>query len=180
MNIKYIFISIISVLSLSICSHFFAIGQNLTWIGFTQPQEFILLLLRLLFLSLIVERIVELYVIAYRQPGKIKLVNRIDNGNKGERIEATELLASYRAETTKQAGIVGFLIGLTMGLVGIRIFSDVFSFSGIPTLQLILFNAFELFTMGALMAGGSKGINKIVSGIEAFASIGKRKSAHSD
>ncbi|KGJ96409.1 hypothetical protein [Colwellia psychrerythraea] len=169
---KSLWLSIFIIVLLSAASHFLDFGHGLVWVGFETPKDFFLLLLRLLFLSLIVERVVELYVILYRAPGRAKIENDISLAT-GEKLDISKL-SFYKAETARKTAWVGFSLGVLMAIVGIRIFTGMFDFDDASTVQIIMFDVFELFTMGALMAGGSKGINQIVSTIEFFAQRPKR------
>ncbi len=164
---KSFWLSIFIIALLSVASHFLDFGHGLVWVGFETPNDFFLLLLRLLFLSLIVERVVELYVILYRAPGRAKIENEISQVDT-EKLE-TSTLSFYKADTARRTAWVGFSLGVLMALVGLRIFTGMFDFDDASPIQIIMFDVFELFTMGALMAGGSKGINQIVSTIEFFA-----------
>ena len=164
---KSLWLSIFIIVLLSAASHFLDFGHGLVWIGFETPKDFFLLLLRLLFLSLIVERVVELYVILYRAPGRAKVENDISLAM-GDKLEIAKL-SFYKADTARKTAWVGFSLGVLMAVVGIRIFTGMFDFDDASSVQIIMFDVFELFPMGALMAGGSKGINQIVSTIEFFA-----------
>lgn len=165
----------ILILSASTLSHTFDFGHGLNWLGFTEPEEFLLLMLRLLFLSLIVERVVELYVVIYRLPRRTTLQEKLSTSIGEDKVILLRELGEYKTDTAKNTGVVGFLLGVSMALVGIRIFTGMFDFEDASSLQIFLFDVFELFTMGALMAGGSKGINKIISAIETLASSNSHK-----
>lgn len=169
MNHKSIWVAVVAIAFISALSHFLDFGHGLIWQGFTEPQEFILLLLRLLFLSLIVERVVELYVVAYRLPDRNKLELAVENSTDTNKEENQQSLSEYKAETGRRTAFVGFVIGVAMAATGIRVFTGMFDFEDASGFQIVMFDALELFVMGALMAGGSKGINQVVSAIEAFA-----------
>ena len=170
---KSLWLSLFIIVLLSAASYFLDFGHGLVWMGFEAPKDFFLLLLRLLFLSLIVERVVELYVILYRAPGRAKIESEMSLYT-GEKLD-TSKLNFYKAETARKTASVGFSLGVLMAVVGIRIFTGMFDFDDASVIQIIMFDVYELFTMGALMAGGSKGINQIVSTIEFFAQRPKLK-----
>ena len=168
MNHKSMLVAVIAIAIISGLSHLFDFGHGLTWEGFSEPQEFILLLLRFLFLSLVVERIIEFYVVVYRLPERNMLELALDNSTDDQKAESQQNLRAYRAQTGRIAALVGFIMGVAMAATGIRVFTDMFDFTDASAIQIVMFDALELFVMGALMAGGSKGINQIVGAIESF------------
>lgn len=152
------------------------VGPGLHWVGYTQPEAFIMLMMRLLFLSLIAERIIEFYVLLFRSKGNKLLQAQI---NRAQKAGADDLDAHtnnhllYKDTTRARSAMVGFTIGAVMAIIGIRVFTGMFDLSEASIMQRVLFDVFEVFVMGAIIAGGSKGINKIVSAVEAFAQAGK-------
>lgn len=159
-------------LSLLVSSYYFDFGRGLNWVIYTQPSEFLMLTLRLLFLSLLVERVVEFYVLIFWSKHKKFIENKITTLTQNGDVQSLERfnnqLIEFRAETRVKTALVGFCVGIFMALAGIRIFTNMFEFEDASTLQILLFDMFELVLMGALMAGGSKGINKVLSAIECF------------
>lgn len=151
----------------------FDFGRGLEWLNYSESTDFLLLLLRLLFLSLLVERLVEFYILIFRSKGKksieYEIVEAISVSNQAEIKPLNRKLIEYKAQTRINSALIGFAIGIVMVLVGIRIFTGMFDFEDASILQIILFDIFEMILMGALMAGGSKGVNKVVSAIELLA-----------
>jgi len=172
MNLKFIHIVIITLAAVTF-GYFGNVGHGLEWLRYDTPEDFLTLLLRLLFLSLLVERILEFYVMLYRSPERKNLEQELSEYEKSGETEKVTLLnttiVNYKSETRLQTAKLGFLIGAIMAILGIRVFTGMFEFQDASALQIIFFDIFEVMLMGALMAGGSKGINKIVSAVEGFA-----------
>ncbi len=173
MNHKFIFLTAAVVPLIGI---YFDFGHGLTWVEYTEPEDYLVLIMRLLFLTLIAERIIEFYNLLFRSKKSKVLLAEISKAKKAgtDNVHILEAeLLEFRDVTRRQSAMVGFIIGALMAIIGIRVFTGMFDFGDASSVQIIMFDLFEVFVMGCIIAGGSKGINKIVSAIEAFAQAGK-------
>jgi hypothetical protein len=166
------------VVAIAVIGFFADFGHGLKWLGHSEPEDFLGLMARLLFLTLITERIIEFYKLMYLTKGRnqLALERKLQDSEtsalekKALKIQSEE----YHAETRRKTTILGFCIGAAMALVGIRVFTGMFEFEDASGVQIILFDIFEVLVMGAIMAGGSKGVNTMISALESFAKPGLR------
>ncbi|MEH6444486.1 MAG: hypothetical protein V7784_11365 [Oceanospirillaceae bacterium] len=182
MGHKFILMTIFIIIAISALGFFANFGHGLIWLSHDKPEDFVALMMRLLFLTLVTERIVEFYKLMHltknrnciRLEIEIARFNESDNNAakiKGFLVEKEK----YHAQTRQKTTLMGFVVGAVMALMGIRVFTGMFDFEDASGIQIVLFDIFEVLVMGALMAGGSKGINTMVSAIESFAKPAKVK-----
>ncbi len=138
------------------------------------------ILASLLFVSLLLERALEIFINASREPGKMKLelaVQSIENrmrrtssktaGKMSELLEKTrEQRTEFKSQTQRIALSIGILVGWVVALVGVRSIEFLVesrSFSALPSHQRILLKCIDVLLTGSVIAGGSEGIHKIMT-----------------
>ena len=110
-----------------------------------------------LFLSLVVvaatkERAQEVYVTAWRGPGRTDLEAALKQAAPADKEAAEQALASSRATTGRQIALVSLALGICVSLVGVRTLAPLFPRSN-TSMFLI-----DVVLTGGLLAGGSKAV----------------------
>lgn len=135
----------------------------------------------MLFLSLTLERALEVFAGTFRDPGKQQLknmhalaVSELRDCEAGEIARRDRLhqqalslelaLGRYGAETQRLMLMLGLVLGLLTSLGGARILGalDDSSLGTDNSLQSAAFNVVDVFLTGSLLAGGSHGIHRIL------------------
>lgn len=118
------------------------------------------LLVTLTFLAIIIERVIEVFVSINRQKGKQDLMLNISYEQDNEKKhELEKKLIDYRNTTQGVALKVGFVLGVMVAFSGIGILGAVYQEP--DTQGGFYFKALDALLTAGLLAGGSKGINKI-------------------
>ena len=158
----------------------------------------------LILISLFVERAIEVFLSAWRSADademdrKIAYIRKRITGNvtstenqhtdapsdntEIERLtddlESLEMKRTrYRADSRFISHWLGLIIGVLVALVGVRILSNIVDISTISGNQAGLFVIVDILLTGAVLAGGSEAINKIVKVYNSFmiATVDKSK-----
>jgi hypothetical protein len=139
-------------------------------------------LVSLFLVALFIERALEVLIVVWRERGKTEILNRLEKAVKksefvakgGARVvtheeeKAYAEYKNYKADTACLAIPTAFVLGVIIGVAGIRVlqpFVDPAVFKSLTTSQKALFTCLDILITGALLGGGSKGIHEI---IEAF------------
>ncbi|WP_026971813.1 hypothetical protein [Aliagarivorans marinus] len=139
----------------------------------------------LIMLSLIVERAIEVLLSAWRSAGADKLDGEIEqlaerlstlpedcgdgSASGDERQQLSEQLravkcqrALYRVHSRQISQWLGMGIGVLLGLVGVRVLGNMVSVVEVSDLQARLFVVVDVLITGAVLAGGSESVNRIM------------------
>ena len=123
----------------------------------------------LFIITVIVERFIEVFNSIWRRKGRLEHIRDVEYaGNDKERIEAQRKLDAYRAKTETLAMYSGFVIGIIIGICGLRILNSIFDLDALQGLQKTAFLASDIVLTAGLIAGGSKGINAVTSLVGEF------------
>jgi hypothetical protein len=134
----------------------------------------------LLFLALVTERALEVFLSTWRDPGAAALKGTLAAHKAAHRIAAepqktalqitidsdSVAVAAYSARTKQIALQFGFLLGVLISLAGIRVLSELVapeSLAAAPAPQRSFFHCVDVFVSGGLIAGGSDGIHQIMA-----------------
>ncbi len=147
------------------------------------------ILANLLFVALVIERALEVYITAYRQPGRagfdvnIKRISReiakvkdmpdgtVLAGGTSKEDKLLELAAELKPHTEhletykSRSGVLALRAGLVLGLltaaVGYRALGAVVESGALSGFQLSAYAFIDVLLTGGLLAGGSKGIHSL-------------------
>ncbi|NOZ54370.1 MAG: hypothetical protein GXP08_14770 [Gammaproteobacteria bacterium] len=147
----------------------------------------------LILISLFVERAIEVFLSAWRSAGadaldrKIEIIEKKlkkiidshenyrdavatleyqDNQNNLELVQTTR--TQYRADSRFISQWFGLGIGVTIAFVGIRVLDNVVSATSLSGSQQTAFIIVDIILTGAVIAGGSNSINKIMKVYNSF------------
>lgn len=148
----------------------------------------------LFIIAVFVERAQQVYLSAWRGPGKAlrkakvaglessleRLGSDAENSERktitDQLQEANDALAEYRSETQRIALIGGLLLGVVISFVGPRILSEVIVVYGdMGAWQAALYHGADILITGGLLGGGSEGIHKLIALITDFLDITRDK-----
>ena len=113
-------------------------------------------------IALFVERALEVLIKAWRQGGKARLEQEVDDGQRKRKLE------EYKAGTKRRALLVGLTLGLLVSLSGVRLLGPIFQFSSISAFQEALFHFTDIIITAGLIAGGSSTIHELMALIDDF------------
>ncbi len=147
------------------------------------------ILTNLLFVALVIERALEVYITAYRQPGRanfdvnikriskeIEKVNKMPDGTTlaggitkedkllelaAELKPHAEQIEIYKSHTRVLALRAGLVLGLLTAAVGYRALGTVVEAGALSGFQLSAYAFIDVLLTGGLLAGGSKGIHSL-------------------
>ena len=136
--------------------------------------EFTTFIAPLFLIALFLERALEVIVMTFMGPRRIELEHHYDflpkigaEGAKVDDIFKAKLeLERHKAKSLKLSLILGALLGLCVSAAGIRVLEplvDPVSFNKLDAFQRVWFAGLDIVITGALLAGGSEGLHKIVS-----------------
>lgn len=128
-----------------------------------QNGDYTTLLTNLAFISLVLERFIEVFNSIWRRKGKLPLARAVEHAAPANKQQAVEALDAYRQQTETYTMLGGFGIGIVVSLGGVHTLQVLFDATGIHGLQLILFQATDILLTAGLLSGGSKGINKVTN-----------------
>lgn len=128
----------------------------------------------LIFIALIVERAVEVFVGIFRSVGqervKVNLDDAKDAGNKQVELTAQRALNRYKRHTMVIAMTTALVLGLLVASVGLRVLQLVVVIpeagtgsNEISTMQASWIRFADVALTGGLIAGGSDGIHKVTN-----------------
>lgn len=119
----------------------------------------------LFLIALLIERALEIfYVSPVRLPAKRKLTRQEeDAANPKARNDARDEIHQFRTHTRRVCLFTGFGLGILCGIAGIQVLDVVLSTDELTGWQLSLFRALDVFLTGAILGGGSTGVNDITS-----------------
>ena len=141
-----------------------------------------LLLTYLAVVSLVIERAVEVIMVAWRGPKKKILENAVlATTNKKEPVEnevnaAYQAKATYSAETRSLSLITALGLGILVSAIGVRVLEplvDPVGLKAMGSFQKSIFVATDAFVTGALLGGGADGIHNILDTFLKY--VNKRK-----
>jgi hypothetical protein len=125
-------------------------------------DDYSTLFVNLFFITVIVERFIEVFNSIWRREGRLVLARALETADPGpKKIEAQKELDAYRARTQTLAMYTGYALGIIVGLAGVRILTVMFETSSLTGTQEILFHAMDVLLTAGLIGGGSKGINAV-------------------
>ena len=127
-------------------------------------DDYSTLFVNLFFITIIVERFIEVFNSIWRRKGRLEHTRAVENAqNDREKVDAQRALDAYRARTQTLAMYSGFAIGIIVGIAGVRILKLLFDTTSLTGDQETLFHAMDILLTAGLVAGGSKGINAVTS-----------------
>lgn len=135
----------------------------------------------LVLISLFVERTIEVFLSTWRSSGADELDGKLANLKKRisekektttstseieslkEKLEGFKMERTlYRAESRHISHWLGLGIGWLVALVGVRVLGNIVNINSLTNTNLGMFNVVDIFITGAVLAGGSEAINKIM------------------
>jgi hypothetical protein len=147
----------------------------------------------LLFISLLLERTLEVFVTSWRRTGADLIDSELQRlGKEKSDLEAvaeelrdkvrlsevaealmqeTSRRIAYRSNTQRIAMWMGLGFGIVISTVGIRTLAtlvDPVAIENVPTLQKVAFRVTDVALTGGLLAGGSEGIHKVTQVFTTF------------
>lgn len=147
-------------------------------------------LLGLFVAALFMERVLEVFITAWRQRERGELDHALKSAERAhadalskleasdnpsdalrsavvearETIDQTDApLRAYKRQTQRYALAFGFAVGLLFALVGVRALSETVSYENLTGIQYFLFQVFDLLLTAGIIAGGSDAIHRLVS-----------------
>ena len=152
-------------------------GDNITQV----LQSALDSLAMLAFISLVMERSLEVFVHTIASPRKLMLQaeqkrlqpdDRASNSDNRQQLERVNTAIQQYKITTKMMTLLGALtIGIFLGISGVRIFEPLFSLESVhamPGFQQIMFRILDITLTGLAIAGGSNGIHLISKRIGSY------------
>jgi cytochrome b subunit of formate dehydrogenase len=163
------------------------------------------LLTPLFLIGLFIERALEVFITAWREPGKQEIRARMDALKKpaeivapgGERViprgraragadapgseltgleEAEVELATYKAHTQRFAFLIGLSAGILISIAGVRVLHPLVNWDAdIAGAQDVVFDTIDIFVTGGLLGGGAEGIHRLVSVITDFLDFTRKR-----
>lgn len=150
----------------------------------------------LLFMALLAERTLEVFLTNWRGPvaaqkdreieTKSQEISQLEKAKplKQDPIvkaqkklkELTNSREEYRMQTRSNALWLGLLIGLLVSAVGVRLLHELVT-SDLKGTQALYFTAVDILLTGCLIAGGSDGLHKIAEQYNNFMALNKKKPA---
>ena len=155
--------ALVVVIVLSLAVVLFANPQLVTFWPFT-GAEFLQLITPLFLIALLIERVVEVFVAAWRNEGSKKL-----KGDKKD--EKSPELIEYRAGTQRFALILGVTLGIIVATVGVRLLGQVVDpavFASVPQWQQQVFVASDVVLTGTLLGGGADALHQVMNVFTSF------------
>lgn len=152
----------------------------------------------LVLISMFLERAIEVFLSAWRSQGADILDNKIKKSRSiieasndpesniklstGEFVELINNLSElqderviYSAHSRFIAQWMGLGMGFLVSLVGVRVLGNIMSTSSLSSDQLGVFTVVDILLTGAVLAGGSEAINKIMKVYNSFMSNTEKK-----
>jgi hypothetical protein len=184
----YFGLFIVAVIAISI-----ALGTKTIEYGENGISQVLLLLGTLLFISLLLERFLDVFLTTWRAPKSerrslriVELKEEIAQSRKdGKPVEAltTELhkeekdILSFKAHTRTVALWLSFTVGILLSCAGVRTISVLLGGEAIASAQFQhkMFTVLDIILTGGLIAGGSDGIHKITDVMRVFMESTARK-----
>lgn len=133
----------------------------------------------LLFVALVIERALEVWLTPLRGPDADRMKHQIrkarpegegrEEGTAGEEggsagaPDQERALLEHRLETRRLAFLGGLTVGVVVSALGVRALSQFVDVSALPDLQGRLFLVADVLLTGALLGGGADGIHKVLS-----------------
>lgn len=140
-----------------------------------EPQAVMGLLTWLFTVALFIERAVEVIVMILRDAGADALQAKVDAAQaqvtaaqkadpqapatSQALVDASAALGAYRAVTKEIALCIGLVLGVLVGLAGVRALGSVVAAPANDP----LFTAVDILITGALLAGGSEGVHQMAN-----------------
>ena len=130
----------------------------------------------LFIITVIVERFIEVFNSIWRRQRRLEHIRDVEYaGNDKDRVKAQRKLDTYRARTETLAMYSGFVIGIIIGICGLRTLHSIFDFEALQGFQKTAFLATDIVLTAGLVAGGSKGINAVTSLVGEFLEVSKER-----
>lgn len=138
------------------------------------PDAVVEALMGLFVAALLMERIQEVFITAWRSKETEDLKTNLDalktdyqrnstDTISSQVLQATRALNTYKKKTRDIAFGLGLFLGFTFALVGVRSLSAMTEYENLVGFQAVLFNVFDLFLTAGVIAGGSDAIHKLIS-----------------
>ena len=127
----------------------------------------------LFIVAVIVERFIEVYTAIWRKRCRVEIEGRLREAKAksfplDSIVEIEIELENYRADTGIRTMYGAFAIGLVIALAGVNTLGVLFNATEMSPVQTDLFKAIDILITSGIIAGGSKGINKMSSLISVF------------
>lgn len=126
-------------------------------------DDYSTLLTNVAFIAILAERFNEAFVGAHRWRGKQKFIKDLKHAkkNNGDVPKAEAALEEYRADTAELIMKIALAIGVIASLAGVRVLQVLFDTTDLPSGQGLVFSFIDVLLTAGLIAGGSKGVNKV-------------------
>lgn len=136
-----------------------ALKETLEWTDYSS------LFANLFLIALLIERALEIfYVSPVRVPQKRKIERKVEVAASPQaRSDGKDEVHYFRAHTRRVCLFAGFALGILCGIGGIQVLEVVLDASPLGGWQESLFRALDVFLTGAILGGGSAGVNAISS-----------------
>ena len=136
-----------------------ALKKTLAW------QDYSSLFANLFLIALLIERALEIfYVSPVRLPEKRKLTRQAeDAASPKARSDVKGQVHEFRTHTRRVCLFAGFGLGILCGIAGIQVLEVVLSTDELTGWQSSLFRALDVILTGAILGGGSTGVNDLTS-----------------
>jgi len=121
------------------------------------------LLIPLCLIAVLVERVLEVLLTAWRGASAAELKDRLRRGCGAEETARThsQQLRAYKSQTQRLALIGGTALGVAIALAGVRILHPLLGPAGAsPGWQRAALTAIDVLLTGALLGGGSHGVHR--------------------
>jgi hypothetical protein len=167
-------IVLIIIVLVAIAVVFFEFAPNAAAFKLESKDIILEALLGLFVAALLMERVQEVFITAWRDMGSQKLNALLKSSENypelnpsgdapNEILRAEQNLSVYKKKTKNMALGLGLLIGFVFALIGVRSLSAMMEYENLVGVQAGLFNIFDLVITAGVIAGGSDAIHKLVS-----------------
>ncbi len=144
------------------------------------------LLTNALFASLIVERSLEVFISVWRHGAKTRIENEIyelkqsiskysPEDYQEKKIALKLKLYRYQRETESNALLLGFIIGIFVSLVGVRVLEPLVDLAQAPQPQQLMFRILDIILTGSAISGGSNAFHSLISVFTDFLELSRPK-----
>jgi hypothetical protein len=115
------------------------------------------------FITLVVERSLEVFITIWREPKKLDKENAVDIAGYQDKRDAQAKLQEYENDTKKIALYTGFVLGILASLSGIRLLEQLIDVQSVEATQLQTFRCLDIVLTGLTISGGSSVFHILIS-----------------
>lgn len=115
------------------------------------------------FITLVVERSLEVFITIWREPKKLDKENAVDIAGYQDKRDAQAKLQEYENDTKKIALYAGFVLGILASLSGIRLLEQLIDVQSVEATQLQTFRCLDIVLTGLTISGGSSVFHILIS-----------------